>query len=102
MTTGFHKTELCKMVSARLGVPQADAKNATEAVLESIKTGLQENGQVTITGFGTFKVKDVPARKVRMIAGANKGDLIDVPANKRVAFTPGKPFTEAVRNGHGE
>jgi nucleoid DNA-binding protein len=45
--------------------------------------------RVTLTGFGTFKVRTIGARNVRAIRGKQQGQLVSVPAHQRVGFRPG-------------
>ena len=98
MASVIYKSELNKMVAERLGISQAAAGDATSAFLDSIGLALSENGRVTLTGFGTFSVKDRAARKMRAIAGDNAGQMIDVPARKYVAFKAGNTLEQSVRN----
>ena len=100
MASVIHKSELSKMVAERLGISQAAAGDATSAVLDSIGQALSENDRVTLTGFGTFSVKDRAARKMRAIAGDNAGQMIDVPARKYVAFKAGSSLEQSVRDNH--
>ena len=58
MASVIHKSELSKMVAERLGISQAAAGDATSAVLDSIGQALSENDRVTLTGFGTFSVRE--------------------------------------------
>ena len=100
MVSVIRKTELSKMVAERLGISQAAAGDATSAVLKSIGQALSENDRVTLTGFGTFSVKERAARQMRAIACANAGQIIDVPARKHVAFRAGNTLEQSVRDGH--
>ena len=100
MASVIRKTELSKMVAERLGISQTSAADATAAVLDSIGQALSENDRVTLTGFGTFSVKERAARQVRAIAGDNAGQMIDVPARKYVAFKAGNTLEQTMRNGH--
>ena len=97
MVSAIHKTELSKMVAERLGISQAAAADATAAVLDSIGQALSENDRVTLTGFGTFSVRERAARQMRAIAGHNAGQTIDVPARKYVAFKAGNTLEQSVR-----
>ncbi len=99
MAGRIHKGQLIEMVAESLECSKADASTAVSAVLGNIGEALRENDRVTLTGFGTFEVRETPARKVRAIAGSNAGEIIDVPAGHRVAFVPGKALTENARNG---
>ncbi len=98
MANMIRKTELSKMVAERLGISQVAAGEATSAVLDSIEQALSENDRVTLTGFGTFSVKERAARQMRAIAGDNAGQMIDVPARKYVAFKAGNTLEQTVRD----
>ncbi len=73
MAEVIHKTELTRLVAARLGVSQASAAVASAAVLDSLEQALTENDRVTLVGFGTFSVRERAARQMRAIAGENAG-----------------------------
>ena len=49
-------------------------------------------------GFGTFEVQKTAPRKIRLIAGPNAGQLVEVPAGKRVAFKAGSALSEIMRD----
>lgn len=86
------------MVAERLDIRQAAAADATSAVLHSIGQALSENDRVTLTGFGTFSVRERAARRMRAISGENAGQMIDVPARKYVAFKAGNTLEQTVRD----
>ena len=98
MASVIHKTELSKIVAERLGITQAAAAEATATVLDSIGQALYEHDRVTLTGFGTFSVKQRAARQMRAIAGERAGQMIDVPARKYVAFKAGNTLEQRVRD----
>ena len=83
-----------------MGVSQTAAADATAAVLDSIGQALSENDRVTLTGFGTFSVKERAARQMRAIVGENAGQMIDVLARKYVAFKAGNTLEQTARDGH--
>ena len=98
MASVIHKTDLNKIVAETLGVSQSAAADATSAVLDGIKQALADNDRVTLTGFGTFSVKERAARQMRAIAGERAGQMIDVPARKYVAFKAGNALEQTVRD----
>jgi DNA-binding protein HU-beta len=65
---------------------KAAAERAVNAVLEGIEAGLRKDGEVQLIGFGTFRVKDRPARMGRNVA---TGQPIKIKASKTVAFKVG-------------
>ena len=99
MAGRIHKGQLIAKVAESLECSKTDAATAVSAVLDNIGETLRENDRVTLTGFGTFEVRETPARKVRAIAGSNAGKIIDVPAGHRVAFVASKALKENARNG---
>ncbi len=95
----IYKGQLIELVAESLECSKTEAATAVSAVLDNIGEALRENDRVTLRGFGTFEVRETPARKVRAIAGANAGEIIELPAGHRVAFVASKTLTESARNG---
>jgi len=62
---------------------RAAAARALKAVVNAIVEALKSEGKITISGLGTFKVKDTKARTAR---NPKTGETIQVPASKRVSF----------------
>lgn len=97
MTT-LRKNDMAARVSANLGGSQVEGEAALNAVLSAIQDALKDGNRVVLTGFGTFEMRDVKARKVRPIRGGNAGELIEVPAHKRVGFSAGSELNK-IANG---
>ncbi|MDA1189212.1 MAG: HU family DNA-binding protein [Chloroflexi bacterium] len=93
----LRKSDLTARVASKLGGSRAQGESALNAVLDSIQAALGSGDRVVITGFGTFEVRKVKARKVRPIRGGKAGSLITVPAHKRVGFTPGANLSAAAK-----
>ena len=89
----MNKVELTKSVATRTGVTQKDAAVYVDAVIESIKDGMIEDGKVQIVGFGTFEVKERAEREGRNPA-TNQPMLI--PATRVLKFKVGKAVKDAV------
>jgi len=70
---------------------KAAAERAVNAVIEAIEIGLQKDGEVQLIGFGTFRVKDRPAREYRNI---QTGEKIKKKASKAVTFKVGAGLKE--------
>lgn len=79
--------ELKKIVST-----QTEAKQVCEKLFSSLKEALQKGDKVVISGFGSFHVKIRKARKARNIS---KNEPIEIPATRRVKFTPSKTLLES-------
>ena len=67
-------------------------------MLASIADAMRAGDRVVLTGFGTFEVREVKARKVRPIRGANSGELIEVPAHNGVRFRAGETLAQVARD----
>lgn len=89
----MNKVELTKSVATRTGATQKDAAVYVDAVIESIKDGMIEDGKVQIVGFGTFEVKERAEREGRNPA-TNQPMLI--PATKVLKFKTGAKLKEEI------
>lgn len=89
MNKGELIDEVAKVVSTK-----KEAQVAVDCVLSSITNALKKGEDVTLTGFGTFKVVKRKARKGRNPA---TGEAIKIKATKAPKFTPGKSLKEAVK-----
>ena len=91
----LRKSDLTARVATKLGGSRAQGEAALSAVLVSIQEALAKGDRVVLTGFGSFSVRQVKARKVRPIRGGQSGQLITVPEHKRVGFTAGAELNKA-------
>ena len=93
----LRKSDLTTRVATKLGGSRAQGEAALNAVLVSIQEALAKGDRVVLTGFGSFSVREVKARKVKPIRGGQAGQLITVPEHKRVGFTAGAELNKAAR-----
>ena len=99
MAQSLGKGDIAARVATKLKGTHAEGNRALTAVLDVITEALADGSTVTLTGFGTFEVRQINARKVRAIRGAQAGQLMAVPAHKRPGFRAG---TELVRSVSGK
>jgi DNA-binding protein HU-beta len=87
------KSELVGAVADKTGLSKKDAEKACAAFTEVITEALVEGDKVSLVGFGTFSVKDRPARK-----GINPATMekITIAASKAPVFKAGKALKETV------
>lgn len=71
-----------------------EAQAALDCVISSITNALKKGEDVTLTGFGTFKVVNRKARKGR---NPYTGEEIKINATKAPKFSPGKALKKAVK-----
>ena len=91
----LRKSDMSARVAAKLEGSRAQGEAALNAVLDSVQEPLASGDRVVLTGFGSFEVRQVKARRVRPIRGGQAGTLITVPAHKRVGFTSGAELGKA-------
>ena len=73
----MNKTELIAKIAENAGLSKVDAKKALEAAVEAVKDALVAGDKVQLVGFGTFAVKEQPAREG--INPATKQKLTSLP-----------------------
>lgn len=87
------KADLISSVSEKTGLAKKDADAAVNAVFDSITGALKKGDKVQLVGFGTFVVKDRPARDAINPATKQK---IRIAATRVPGFKAGKGLKEAV------
>jgi DNA-binding protein HU-beta len=83
----MNNTELAEALAADHGLTKADARKYVDAVFASIAGAAAKGDEVSLNGFGKFKVKDQPAREGR---NPSTGAVIQIAASKKLTFTPAK------------
>jgi nucleoid DNA-binding protein len=94
MNKGDLVEEVSKVVSAR-----KEAQAAVDCVFDAIQNALKGKDQVTVAGFGTFKVSN---RKARTGRNPKTGEAILIQARNVPKFTAGKALKDAVEESSGE
>ena len=89
------KQDLVNAIASSAGLTKKAAGDALEAVIASITKELKKGNNVTITGFGTFRVSKRAARTG--VNPRNPSQKIKIPAMKLPAFKAGKSLKDAVR-----
>lgn len=88
------KMDLIEAVASKVGLTKADAGRALDTVLSSIESALAKGEKVTVTGFGTFEVRQ---RAARMGRNPQTGAPLHIAATKSPAFKSGKGLKDAVK-----
>jgi DNA-binding protein HU-beta len=86
--------ELVEALASKIEMSKADADRALHALVEIITSELKRGGEIAISGFGTFLVRNRAAR-----AGINPktGQKIQIAATKTPKFRAGKGLKDAVK-----
>jgi nucleoid DNA-binding protein len=85
--------ELADRLARRAGLSQRAARGVVEAILAEIIGELAANQSVTLRGFGSFHVRDMPARERRH---PKTGDIVMSPTRRAVTFRAGRDLDEAL------
>lgn len=72
----------------------ADMGAAYDSLMEVAAAELLGGGEIPLTKIGKLKVKEVAPRNGR---NPRTGEIINIPAGKKVVFAPGKEFREALK-----
>ncbi|MDR7653705.1 HU family DNA-binding protein [Acinetobacter junii] len=90
----MNKSELINHIAASAGISKTQATAALQAVETGVIDSLANGGEVTLVGFGTFKVTDRAARTGR---NPKTGEEIQIAASKVPTFKAGKAFKDALK-----
>ncbi len=85
--------ELADQIAAKHGVEKRQAKQMVEGVFAAVVEAATKGEEVSIPGFGKFKVAARDARQGRNPA---TGETIQIAASKKLAFTPAKQVKDAM------
>ena len=86
--------ELIAHVSTSTGMAREGVKKILDASISTLVEKTAAGEDATLPGFGQFKVKATPARQGRNPA---TGQAMDIPASRKVAFTPAKALKGALK-----
>ncbi|CCF96512.1 integration host factor [Ralstonia solanacearum K60] len=89
----MNKSELIAHIATETGMTKQSCAEAVDAVLNGIKTGLVNDGAVTIVGFGTFSVGERAARVGR---NPRTGEEVEIAAARVPKFKAGSDLKAAV------
>ena len=83
----MNKAELVTVVQNSIGgdMTKSCAEKAVEAVLDGIKSGVQNDKSVQLAGFGSFSVTQ---RAARMGVNPRTGEKIHIAESRSVKFKP--------------
>lgn len=89
----MNTADIAAVVAAEQGIDKAAAKRVIDATLKAITDAAKKGEEVSLPGFGKFKVADRPAREGRNPA---TGATLTIAASKKVSFTPAKALKDSL------
>ncbi|HMM41328.1 MAG TPA: HU family DNA-binding protein [Thermomicrobiales bacterium] len=89
----MRKQDLVKSVAGKTNMPERQVDTVVQATFDAIRDSLAEGEEVTITGFGSFRISERGAREGR---NPQTGERITIPSRKSPSFRPGTQLKRAV------
>ena len=83
----MNKNDLVERLADEHELTKTFARELVDSVLESIVDAAQKGEEVSLFGFGKFKVAERAARKGR---NPQTGEAVKIAASKRLKFTPAR------------
>ncbi len=90
MTTA---NEIADKLAEQYSMPKTTAKELVGSVFAAIADAAAAGEEISLPGFGKFKVKASAEREGRNPA---TGATLKIPASKKLAFTPAKALKDAL------
>ena len=93
--TALTKSEMAERLFEELGLNKREAKEIVELFFEEIRSCLEGNEQVKLSGFGNFDLRDKSQRPGR---NPKTGEEIPISARRVVTFRPGQKLKARVES----
>ena len=87
------KAEMAEKLFEELGLNKREAKEVVELFFEEVRSSLECNEQVKLSGFGNFDLRDKSQRPGR---NPKTGEEIPITARRVVTFRPGQKLKARV------
>lgn len=92
------KADLAERLYEELGYNKREAKELVELFFDEIRSSLESNEQVKLSGFGNFDLRDKQERPGR---NPKTGEEIPITARRVVTFRPGQKLKARVESYAG-
>ena len=95
MAKTMNKSQLIEAIAIKAGVSKKEAEDILQSFVDFTIETLQNGGEVTLTGFGTFSAK---TRHARMgVNPQNPKERIEIPEVIIPKFKAGKALKDALK-----
>jgi len=89
----MNNTDLADTIATAHGLTKVEARKLVDGVFSAITHAATKGEEVSLNGFGKFKVKATPAREGRNPA---TGATIKIAAAKKLTFAPAKAVKDVL------
>lgn len=87
----MNNSDLADVIATSNDITKADARKLVDSVFEAIGDAAAKGEEVSINGFGKFKIKDSPEREGRNPA---TGATMTIKASKKLTFAAAKAIKD--------
>lgn len=87
------KSEMIEALANQTGLTKADVEKVFNGTFDLFKNEFEKGNNVSVSGFGTFKITERSAREGR---NPQTGETIQIAASKSVGFKAGSALKEIV------
>ena len=87
------KAEITAAVSQQLELSHTLSKSLVDSFFEEVRSNLEDNNDVKLSGFGNFETRDKPARPGR---NPKTGVEVEIAARRVVTFHAGQKLKQAI------
>jgi DNA-binding protein HU-beta len=87
----MNTNDLADTLASDNGLTKAEARKLVDGVFAAIAGAAAKGDEVSLNGFGKFKVKDSPAREGRNPA---TGAAMQIAASRKLTFAPAKAIKD--------
>jgi DNA-binding protein HU-beta len=89
----MNNADLTDKIAAANGLSKADAKKLIDGVFAAISEAAAAGEEISLNGFGKFKVKESAAREGR---NPSTGATIQIAASKKLGFSAAKALKDKI------
>ena len=89
----MNKSELVRAIGSKTEMTNSSAERALNAVIETLTEALSAGDKVKLVDFGSFEVRNRPARVAR---NPRTGEAVEIAASKAPVFKAGKALKDSV------
>ena len=94
----MNTADLAEKLATEHDLSKSTTKQLIEAAFAAVGDAIARGEEVSIQGFGKFKVSDRPAREGR---NPTTGETIQIAASRKAAFAPAKPLKDKLNGAEG-
>ena len=91
----MNNSDLADTIATAHGLTKADARKLVDAVFAEIVDAAAKGDEISLNGFGKFKVKATEAREGR---NPSTGAAIQIAASKKLTFAPAKAVKDKLNS----